>query len=140
MPCANLPMTFAVAGATSSRAMSDAIEMCSMSALAPGAHCSGDHAAPGNGLEGDFTDEPARRSRHHGLDVVSALLQQARDLHGLVGADAAGHAEGDESHGYPKLLMMPAAAGFIRRNRARSASTIDRSRPTADSTSSFTTT
>ena len=40
MPLANLPMTLAVAGATSSRAMSDASAMCSMSALAPGAHWS----------------------------------------------------------------------------------------------------
>ena len=38
MPLANLPMTFAVAGATSSSAMSDASAMCSMSAFAPRAY------------------------------------------------------------------------------------------------------
>ncbi len=38
MPLANLPMTLAVAGATSSRSAVDASEMCSMSALAPGFH------------------------------------------------------------------------------------------------------
>ena len=40
MPLANLPMTLAVAGATSSSAMSVASAMCSMSALAPGANWS----------------------------------------------------------------------------------------------------
>ena len=35
-PLANLPMVLAVAGATSSRSMFDAMAMCSMSALAPG--------------------------------------------------------------------------------------------------------
>ena len=40
MPLANLPMTFAVAGATSSSAMSEASEMCSMSAFAPRANWS----------------------------------------------------------------------------------------------------
>ena len=38
MPCANLPIVFAVAGTTSSKPMSDAMAMCSMSALAPGVH------------------------------------------------------------------------------------------------------
>ena len=40
MPLANLPMMFAVAGATSSSAMSEASEMCSMSAFAPRAYWS----------------------------------------------------------------------------------------------------
>jgi hypothetical protein len=39
MPPANLPMMLAVAGATSSRLLSDAREMCSMSAFAPRDHC-----------------------------------------------------------------------------------------------------
>jgi len=39
IPWANLPITFAVQGATSSSAMESAIAMCSMSALAPGFHC-----------------------------------------------------------------------------------------------------
>ena len=34
--------------------------------------------------------------RHDGDDVVAALLQAARDLDGLVGADAAGDAERNE--------------------------------------------
>ena len=36
-------------------------------------------------------------ARHDGDDVVAALLQAARDLDRLVGADAAGDAEGDQS-------------------------------------------
>ena len=40
MPLANLPTVLAVAGAMSSRLMSVAIEMCSMSALLPGLHWS----------------------------------------------------------------------------------------------------
>ncbi len=38
MPLANLPMMFAVAGATSSRSMLDASEMCSISEFAPGSN------------------------------------------------------------------------------------------------------
>ena len=38
MPLASLPITLAVAGATISSAMRDASEMCSMSALTPGAN------------------------------------------------------------------------------------------------------
>ncbi len=40
MPLANLPMMFAVAGATTSSAIPDASEMCSMSAFAPRAYWS----------------------------------------------------------------------------------------------------
>ena len=39
MPLANLPITLAVHGATSSIAMPSAIAMCSMSAFMPGFHC-----------------------------------------------------------------------------------------------------
>src|SRR5688572_17516327 len=39
MPLANLPITLAVHGATSSSAMPSAIAMCSMSAFMPGRHC-----------------------------------------------------------------------------------------------------
>jgi hypothetical protein len=38
IPFANLPMMFAVAGATSRRSIVDAIAMCSMSAFAPGSN------------------------------------------------------------------------------------------------------
>ena len=43
-------------------------------------------------------DEARRRVRHDGDDLVAALLQPARDLDRLVGADAAGDAERDQSH------------------------------------------
>ena len=52
----------------------------------------GDDAPARDCLEGDRPDEPGRRRRHDGDDLVAALLQPARDLHGLVGADAAGDA------------------------------------------------
>jgi hypothetical protein len=34
--------------------------------------------------------------RHHGHDLVPALLQPARHFDRLVGADAAGHAKGNQ--------------------------------------------
>ena len=97
-PLANLPMVLAVAGATSSRSMLEAIAMCSMSALAPGFHWSvmTSRRVIASKVSGP-TNAP-RRSRHDGDDVVPVLLQAARDLHRLVGADAAGHAECDECH------------------------------------------
>ena len=96
MPLASLPMMLAVAGATSSRSMSVASAMCSMSALAPRRELIGDHRPPRDRLERHRPDEPRRRARHDRRDVVAALLQPARDLDRLVGADAAGDAEGDE--------------------------------------------
>ena len=59
----------------------------------------GDHLAPGDRLEGQRTDEAPRRPRHDRRDVVALLLQAARDLDRLVGADAAGDAERDQCHG-----------------------------------------
>ena len=50
----------------------------------------GDHLAPGDRLEGQRTDEALGRARHDRGDVVALLLQAARDLDRLVGADAAG--------------------------------------------------
>ena len=96
MPLANLPMTLAVHGATSSSAMPSAIAMCSMSAFMPGPPLRRDHRTPRDRLEGHRPDEPRRRARHHGDDVVPALLQPAAHLDRLVGADAAGDAEGDQ--------------------------------------------
>ena len=58
----------------------------------------GNHFSPGNRFERHRPDEPGRRVRHHRHDLVSALLQAARDLHGLVGANATRHAERDQSH------------------------------------------
>ena len=58
----------------------------------------GDDAAARDRLERDRADKARRRVRHHGDDLVAALLQPARDLDGLVGADAAGDAERDQSH------------------------------------------
>ena len=52
----------------------------------------GDDPAARDRLEGDRADEARRRRGHDGDDLVAALLQPARDLDGLVGADAAGHA------------------------------------------------
>ncbi len=77
---------------------SDARAMCSMSAFAPGVHWLGDHRAAGDRLEGQRADEPPGAAGHHGDDVVPVLLQPARDLDRLVGADAAGDAECDECH------------------------------------------
>jgi hypothetical protein len=43
-------------------------------------------------------DEPGRRARHDDAHAVAARVEQARDLHRLVGADAARDAEADERH------------------------------------------
>ena len=58
----------------------------------------GDDPASGDGLERDGSDKPRGRRRHHGDHLVAALLQAACDLDGLVRADAAGDAEGDEHY------------------------------------------
>src|SRR5690606_29515827 len=57
-----------------------------------------EHGPPRERLEGQRPDETRRRARHHGDDIVAALLQPAADLDGLVGADPAGDAERDEAH------------------------------------------
>ena len=94
--------------------------MCSMSAFAPGVHWSVMTRRRVIASKVTGADELARRPRHHGDDVVPALLQPARDLDGLVGADAAGHAEGDQSHGYlENVLMMPACHRFHPARTAR---------------------
>ena len=62
MPLANLPMMFAVAGATSSRSMSVASAMCSMSAFAPRRELIGDDRPPRDRLERDLADELASPS------------------------------------------------------------------------------
>ena len=49
----------------------------------------GDHLAARDRLERERPDEAAGRARHDGDDVVALLLQAARDLDRLVGADAA---------------------------------------------------
>ena len=77
MPLANLPMTFAVHGATSSSAIWSPIAMCSMSALAPGFHCD------------------VMTGRRVIASNVSALLKPAAHFDRLVGADAAGDPEGN---------------------------------------------
>ena len=96
IPFANLPMMFAVAGATSSRSIDDASAMCSMSAFAPRSNWSVMTCRRVMASKVTAPDEPRSGMRHHGDDIVAALLQAARDLHGLVGADAAGDSEGDE--------------------------------------------
>ena len=97
-PLANLPTVLAVAGATSSRSMVDAIEMCSMSALAPAFHWSVITSRRVIASKVSGPDELGRRAGHHRDHLVAVLLEPARDLDRLVGADAAGHAECDECH------------------------------------------
>src|SRR4029079_6761073 len=46
----------------------------------------------------DGADEFGGRRRHDCDDVVSALLQTARDLDGFVGPDASGYPKGDKRH------------------------------------------
>ena len=58
----------------------------------------GDHAPVCDRLEGDGADEAPGRAGHDRRHVVAALLQSASDLDGLVGADAAAYAEGDQGH------------------------------------------
>jgi hypothetical protein len=57
-----------------------------------------DHWPARDGLEGDRPDEAGRCPRHHRHDIVPPLLQSTTHLDRLVGADAAGDAEGDEGH------------------------------------------
>ena len=98
MPLANLPIMFAVAGATSSSAdvgrQRDVLDV----GVGAARELVGDHRPPRDRLERHLADELPRRPRHDRDDVVTALLQPARDLDGLVGADSAGDAERDE-HG-----------------------------------------
>jgi hypothetical protein len=54
---------------------------------------------PRDRLKREGPDEPPGRPGHHRPDVVPALLKEAGDLDGLIGADAAAHAEADEGHG-----------------------------------------
>ncbi len=109
MPCANLPRMLAVAGATSSRSMlrreRDVLDV----GVQPGRELAGDDRLARDRLERQRPDEPPRRPRHHRLHAMSALLQQARDFDGLVGADAAGDAEPDEGHALPTACLGRAA-------------------------------
>ncbi len=100
MPLANLPMMLAVAGATMSRSMLDASEMCSISAFAPGLELARQHAMPRDRFEGELADELARGTRHDGDHVVPLLLEAAHDLDRFVGADSAAHADSNHCHGY----------------------------------------
>ena len=94
-----------------------------MSAFAPGALI-GDHAAPGDRLEGDLADELRRRPGHEGDDLVVALLQLARDLDGLVGADSAGDAEGYQRHGFVQSVPSGAFSTLPSRTSALASLTI----------------
>jgi hypothetical protein len=51
-----------------------------------------DHRTPGNRFEGHRADEPCRRPRHDGDDIVPALLEPATHLDRLVRPDSAGDA------------------------------------------------
>ena len=96
MPLANLPMMLAVAGAIEQqidrRRERDVLDVGVGARL----ELVGDDAPPGDRLERDRADEPRGGGRHDGDDFVAALLQPARDLDRLVGADAAGDAERDQ--------------------------------------------
>ena len=98
MPLANLPMTLAVHGATSSSAMPigdrDVLDV----GVHPRLPLRRDDRTPRDRLERHRPDEPRRRARHDRDDVVAALLQPAAHFDRLVGADAAGHAESDQGH------------------------------------------
>ena len=113
MPLANLPMTLAVHGATSS----SAIAVGNRDVLDVGVHprlpLRRDHRTPRDRLERHRADEPRRRPRHHGDDVVPALLQPAAHLDRLVGADAAGHAEGDQGHVNPNPIPTPKLPHYL---------------------------
>ena len=113
MPLANLPMTLAVHGATSSRAISSAIAMCSMSAFAPGFHCD---VITGRRVIASKVSGPTNRvagARHDRHDVVPALLKSAADLDRLVGADAAGHAEGNQDSRQRSIVWTTHGRGSI---------------------------
>ena len=113
IPCANFPMTLAVAGATTRSAMSEAIEMCSMSAFAPGFHWLVITRRRVMASKVTGADEaPAPRASSRPDHVVPALLQQTRELDGLVGADSAGHSEGDERHGLLNVSMIRRSRRF----------------------------
>ena len=56
----------------------------------------GDDVAARDRLEGDRADELRRGVRHDRDDFVATFLQPARHFDGLVGANAAGHAESDQ--------------------------------------------
>ena len=77
-----------------------------MLALRPGGPLIGDRGPPRDRFERERRDEVLRAARQHGHDVVTALLQPARDFDRLVSADAAGDAQRDARHqcsGYGRL-------------------------------------
>ena len=57
------------------------------------------HALAGQRLEGQGADELLRGARHDHAHLGARAHQQARQLGGLVGGDAAGHAEDDTTSG-----------------------------------------
>src|SRR5262249_4450393 len=63
-----------------------------------GGELAGDDGVAGGRFEGQRPDESPGRIRHDDTNLVTALLQQARDLNGLIRADASGDPETDESH------------------------------------------
>ena len=104
----------------------------------------GDDGAARDRLEREWADETAGRSRHHRHHLVAVLLQAAGNFDRLVGADPAGHAECDESHGrLPQALkvrIILSAIFCIRCVRERSAAMISCNRTTVDSSWSLITT
>ena len=93
-------MMFAVAGATSSRPMPDAREMCSMSEFAPRAYWS---VITRRRVMASKVTSPTNAVADRVMIAATSwprFCSSARHFHGLVGADAAGDAERDQGHGY----------------------------------------
>jgi hypothetical protein len=59
----------------------------------------GAHGLAGQGRPGGGADELEGSARGDDGDVVAGLGQPPEELDGLVGGDAAGHAEDDAAHG-----------------------------------------
>ena len=97
MPLANLPMMFAVAGATmqqvDARRERDVLDV----RIRAGLELARQHAVPRDRLERELADELPRRARHDRDDVVPQLLEAAHDLDRFVGADSAAHADSNHA-------------------------------------------
>ncbi len=96
-PCVARAIRSAVAGATRMRSASWPRRTC-------GTRCASVQTSvatglPGQGRPGGRPDEAERCVRGHDGDVGAGLAQAAQDLAGLVGGNAAGHAEDDLRRG-----------------------------------------
>ena len=112
MPCANFPMTSAVAGATSRRSIRCATAMCSMalSTFAGAASRCGkqvrDYFLSGECRKGERSDEFLSPARHHYLHVQLFLLQAAHQFRCLVSRNSPCNAQCD-SHTVACGCLLP---------------------------------